>query len=626
MKEKRRLAAILSADMVGYSRLMEVDESGTIARQKSVRNELIDPEIIAHGGRIVKTTGDGILVEFPSIIEAVKFSTKLQRAMVVREEKTPENKRIQYRIGINLGDIVIDGDDILGDGVNIAARLESMAVPGGICISQNVFNQVKNRLEFGYEELGPVKVKNLSEPVVAFRIHFDPKVAGNIIRSEHPALISTPLVMGVAAFLVVFAVASLMWWLQPWVGNTGPSSTTERQIFQSDKPVIAVLPFDNLSNDPQQDYFSDGITDDLITDLSKISGLYVIARNTTFTYKGTPTKAQKIAQEVGASHVLEGSVRKEGNRIRINAQLIDAKSGHYLWADRFDRQINDVFALQDEVTTKIVTALSVKLEFNERIELSSSVQAHPEAYDILLQGLERYRRFTWEGILESREYFERAISLDPNFARAYADLALSYAMPVQLGIIDKSEDSIRKALQIANHAAELDDAIPQVHFAFSIIYRLMKRHDDSISAARRAISIEPNYADGYGLLAMSLNFAGMPEEGLASINQAMKLNPRHPFFYVFILGQSYYLLNRFKEAAEQFELAKSKNPQFSNAHKMLAATYSALGRIEDAEWAIAELETLNPEISLVQEEASSPYKDESIFRLYIERLRKAGLQ
>jgi adenylate cyclase len=395
---------------------------------------------------------------------------------------------------------------------------------------------------------------------------------------------------------------------------------------KTDKPVIAVLPFDNMSRDAQQDYFSDGITADLITDLSRISGLLVIARNSTFTYKGTPTRVQQVARELGASHVLEGSVRKAGNRIRVSAQLIDGRTGYHLWADKYDRDLREVFALQDGVTQKIIAALSVKLRLNEKQRLSRSPQAHPEAYDMLLRGLEQYRQFTRESIDESRRYFKRAIALDPTFARAHAGLALSYSQAAQLGLSDDPKASIRQALEIAQHALQLDDTVREVHFGLSHAYWLDGNLKKGIAAARRAIALDPNYADAYGMLATNLNYAGSPLDALAAIRKAMQLNPRYPYFYVLIDGQSNYQLGRYKEALKQFERVRTSNPNFPLAHKMLAATYVALGRTDDAQWAAEELRTLIPKFSLKGEAARSPYKDEAVFNLYIDRLRKAGLQ
>lgn len=624
---ERRLAAILAADVVGYSRLMGEDEAATLQAVNSNRKELFDPKSRQYHGRTVKLMGDGALLEFASAVDAVAFAVEIQCAMQERNSGSPDDRRIIYRVGINIGDVIIEGDDIFGDGVNIAARLEALADPGGICIARYVLDQVKGKLDLNFEDLGEKKLKNIAEPISAYRVALDDKARGLVtaIRSSPPRKRKHSL-LAAAGFALFALIAGLAWWA-PWEAGPGQAPLrSEPAVSQSDKPVIAVLPFDNMSRDSQQEYFSDGITDDVITDLSHISGLFVIARNTMFTYKGKPIKVQRVGRELGAGYVLEGSVQKAGNRIRVNAQLIDARTGHHVWADRYDRELSDVFALQDDVVQKIVAALSVKLRSSEKDLLSRSAQAHPEAYDMLLRGLEKYRRFTRETIDQSREYFERAIALDPTFSRAYADLALTHIMAVELGFSDDPDSSTRKALKIAQQALALDDTAREVHFVLANIFRTMKRHDRAIAAARHAIALDPNYADGYAQLAVDLNYAGRPNEGLTAIKHAMQLNPRHPFFYVWILGQSYYLLDRYDEAARQFERVKISNPNFTQAHKMLAATYSALGRADDAEWAAIELKTLIPDFSLKRESASAPYKDEAVFRRYIDRLRQAGLR
>lgn len=443
---------------------------------------------------------------------------------------------------------------------------------------------------------------------------------------------SALLIQSKVAMIVVATMAVLggaVWWSTPTVrtdaDNLQPKSA-EPVLRQSlVKPVIGVLPFDNLSGDIQQEYFSDGITDDIITDLSRISGLLVIARNTMFTFKGNPTNVRNLAREVGVTHVLEGSVRKVGNRVRVNAQLIDATTGHHLWANRYDREIRDVFALQDELTQQIVAALSIKLRSSEREQLSRSAQAHPEAYDLLLRGLERYRRFTPDMLDEAQVYFERAIALDPNFARAHVDLGLAKFLKTRIGADSHPEKTVQEALRITEHALSLDDTLPVAYFLQSAIYRTIRRYDEALTAAQRSVALDPNYADGYSQVAASLNYAGKPNEGLEAIKQSMKLDPRHPFFYVWIEGESYYLLGQYEKAAAAFERVRTKNPQFPLAHKMLAATYVELGRLDEAEWAAAELKTIIPGYSLERERISTPYKDLDAFNRLIEALRKAGL-
>jgi adenylate cyclase len=392
-----------------------------------------------------------------------------------------------------------------------------------------------------------------------------------------------------------------------------------------DKPSIAVLPFANMSGDPEQEYFADGMTDDLITDLSKISGLFVIARNSVFTYKGRAVKVQDVGRELGVRYVLEGSVRKAGNRVRINAQLVDAQNGHHLWAERFDRELTDVFALQDEVVKRIVAQLAVKLTQGEETRLSRTGVVDPEAYDTLLRGLERYRRFTRETNAEARDFFERAAAIDPSYARAHADVALTYAIDVQFGWTRTPDAAIQTALEHANRALALDPTTHQVHFALGVIYTVQKRHDEAIAAALKAIALYPNYADGYAQLAQDLFYAGEPEASLEAVRKAMRLDPRHPFFYVWIVGQNYMLQQRYGEAVEEFKKVLWQNPEFPGARLTLASTYGLMGRIEDAEWEAEEILTLLPDFTLAQERERVPFKNPEHLERYIEGLRKAGL-
>ncbi len=612
---KRRLAAILVADVVGYSRLMGEDEAGTLDALKAHRKELIDAKIAAHEGRIVKLMGDGMLAEFPSVVEAVKCAVAVQLGMAERNAAVAADRRIELRIGINLGDVIVDGDDIYGDGVNVAARLESLAEPGGICVRRTVRNQVRDKLPLSFEDMGEIEVKNIARPIRAFRVLSKPAAATAGKRARFrlkPAI-------AVGAVVAVIAVGAIAW-LQPWApGLERPS--TERA---TDQPSIAVLPFDNLSGDPAQDYFSDGITDDLVTDLSRVSGLFVIASSTTFSYKGKPVNVQQVGRDLGVRYVLEGSVRRVGDRVRINAQLIDAASGHHLWADRYDRQLTDVFTLQDEVTQKIVTALAVKLTAAEAEQVRQAAKVNPEAHDLFLRGQERLRRYTREANLEARDYFERVVVLDPEFARAYASIALSLTLEIFSGWTDKPDDVLRRASVLIRRAVELDDTLPQVHLVLSTVYRVQRRYEEALAAARQSIKLNPNFADSYAAMALTLNYAGHPEKGFAAIRTAMKLNPRYGFFYLWILGQSYFLLERHEEAINNLLKSLERNPEFGRGHQLLAAAYALAGRIDDAEWEAEEVLTQLPQFSLKEERKRAPYKNPGLDR-YIEGLREAGL-
>jgi TolB-like protein/class 3 adenylate cyclase len=613
---QRRLAAILAADVVGYSRLMGEDEAGTLAALKAHREALFNPIIAEHQGRVVKLMGDGALMEFPSVVEAVQCAVEIQQGMAARNQGVPEDRQIRFRIGINLGDVIVDGDDIYGDGVNVAARLESLAEPGGICVRRTVRNQVRDKLPYGFEDMGAVEVKNIARPIRAFRVLTEPGVAATAGKRARFRLKPAIAAAAVVAVVAVGAIA----WLQPWAPDLERPST-ERATGQ---PSIAVLPFNNLSGDPAQDYFSDGITDDLVTDLSRISGLFVIASSTTFTYKGKPVNVQQVGRDLGVRYVLEGSVRRVGDRVRINAQLIDAASGHHLWADRYDRQLTDVFALQDEVTQKIVTALAVKLTAAEAEQVRQAAKVNPEAHDLFLRGQERLRRYTREANLEARDYFERVVVLDPEFARAYASIALSLTLEIFSGWTDKPDDVLRRASVLIQRAVELDDTLPQVHLVLSTVYRVQRRYEEALAAARQSIKLNSNFADSYAALALTLNYAGHPEKGFAAIRTAMKLNPRYGFFYLWILGQSYFLLERHEEAINNLLKSLERNPEFGRGHQLLAAAYALAGRIDDAEWEAEEVLTQLPQFSLKEERKRAPYMNPGLDR-YIEGLREAGL-
>ncbi len=424
---ERRLAAILAADVVGYSRLMGEDETGTLDALRAHREELIEPKIAEHEGRVVKLMGDGLLAEFPSAVEAVHCAVEIQHTMGERNAAVPAERRIVYRIGINIGDIIVEGDDIYGDGVNVAARLEGLAEPGGICVRRNVRNQVRDKLDIDFEELGEVAVKNIARPVRAFSVVLDAKAAALVTpvvqradKPERPRWI----VAAVAVIVLLFAAGGAFWW-QPWAPDVQLASLERMAFPLPDKPSIAVLPFTNMSDDPEQEYFADGITDDLITDLSKVSGLFVIARNSSFAYKGKTVTIRQVAEELGVRYVLEGSVRRAGDQVRINAQLIDAMTGGHLWAERYDRDQDDLFAMQDDVIEKIVSALAVRLTDTEQEQLTRIPTDNLEAYDYYLRAeQEGFYNISSTGTFNrTLSFYKRAIELDPAFADAYAGYA-----------------------------------------------------------------------------------------------------------------------------------------------------------------------------------------------------------
>lgn len=613
---ERRLSAILAADVVGYSRLMGLDEAATLNAVNRLRENLVEPAVAAHHGRIVKLMGDGFLIEFPSVVEAVNCALRIQDEQAEYNREIEAARRVELRIGINVGDVIVQADDIFGDGVNVAARLESLADAGGICISRAVRDQIQGKLEVGLQDLGEIAVKNIAQPVHAFRVGRSGRFPASPAAKRHRSRIR-PFHGALLAALIV-ALASLAIW-QLWI----PESESVGTLHEA--PAIAVLPFDNLSGDPDQEYFADGMTEDLITDLSRLSGLLVIARNSTFTYKNKAVKVTDVGAELGAQYVLEGSVRRSADRVRVNAQLIDTKTGHHLWAERFDSEMADVFDLQDKVVRKIVTALKIELTQRERERLDRGAETTPEAYDLFLRGLQKYRQFSDETNVAAREYYQRAITLDPGYARAYAATAITHSIALTEGWSKTPGESIEKIKAFATKALELDPTVREVYFALAAAHLRSREFDDAIEAISRAVEFDPNYADGLGELAWILNYAGRPADALAPIRKAMRLHPHYPYFYEAILGQSYFHLGRYEEAAAILQRAAERNPEFIFARQYLAATYGQMGRVEDAEWEISEITAIAPDYSLKGQREHNYYRRKSDLTLYLDGLRKGGL-
>ena len=583
---QRRLAAILAADILGYGRLVREDEEGTLSAVKSDITETFDPNIEAHNGRIFKSMGDGLLVEFASVVDAVRCAVKVQRAMQDRNADRAEDRKIEFRIGINLGDVVAVGDDLHGDGVNIAARLEGLAEPGGIWISGSAFEQVRDKLEVGFEDLGDQQVKNIDRPVRAYRVAPDQAralaggtadtKAGGAKRWRIPAM---------AAFaLVIIAAGGLAVW-RPWAPTVEPASI-ERMVFPlPDKPSIAVLPFNNMSDDPAQEYFVDGMTEDLITDLSKVSALFVISRNSVFTYKGQPVKVRRVAEELGVRYVLEGSVRRVGDQVRINAQLIDATTGGHLWADRYDGSMANVFEFQDQVTRKIVAALEINLTAREQDTRTRERNENPQAYDAFLQGRELLQQSTPESIAAAVPHLERALELDPEYSRAQGALAAAYWEIWQNNWVKHLDLSFLSASRKAKHHLELAlvHPTPLAHQIAAKRAIAQDRHEDAIAESKRAIALDPNDPAGYIALATSMVYAGKAEQAEPAIEKAMRLNPHYGPDYLVLLGQIQFNTGRYEEAMKTFQSAVIRNPGSDAALLYLASALGHLGQKKESE-------------------------------------------
>jgi adenylate cyclase len=623
---KRKLTAILSADVKGYSRLMSQDEEGTVKTLKEHR-ETISGLIVDHRGRVVDAPGDNILAEFGSVVDAVKCAVQIQQALKTKNAELPEDRRMHFRMGVNLGDVIEEEDRIYGDGVNIAARLEGLAEGGGICISGTAFDHVKNKLSVGYEYVGKQTVKNIPDPVRAYKVLMEPEAAGKVIGEEEPKPAKWGWKTVAAGVLVLVVLAGgLVWHFYLRAPRIEPASVEKMAYPLPDKPSIAILPFVNMSDDPKQEFFSDGMTEEIITALSKVPHLFVIARNSTFAYKGKPVNVRKVSEELGVRYVLEGSVRKAEDRVRITAQLIDAITGHHLWAERYDRELKDIFSVQDEITKKIITALQVKLTEGEQARMYAKGTDNLQAYLNVLQCLAHIRDFKPENSVLARQLAEEAIALDPNWPLTYWVLGTSYVMDVFYGLTRTPAKSLERAFELAQKALILDDSLGTTHYLLSIIYTLRQQHGKAISHGKQAITLNPNSATFYGNLARLLMNAGRPQESIPLFKKAHRLNPFASSSKYYNFGYALWMMGQYKEAIEAGKEARNRGPNDIFGHILLAATYIELGRAEDARLSAAEVLRIKPEITLEWLAKMLPWKNKADVDRLIDDLRKAGLK
>lgn len=617
---KRKLAAILEADVVGYSRLMSEHEESTLnALQKNL--EIFKKYIPEYDGCVFGFEGDSVIAEFQSSVQAVRCAIDIQERITKLNADFPEDERMQFRIGINVGDVIVQSNGVKGDGVNIATRLEGLADPGGVCVSADVYRQVCNKLDLNFENLGRHKLKNISEPLEVYRAMIPSSGVGAAQRSYHKSKISRLSTIIVGFSIVAVAVAA--WFqVQPDTKSTSAQVSHEKE---KTNPSIVVIPFTNLSGDPNQEYFIDGITEDIITDLSSLSNLTVLARNTSFVYKSENVQPQVVGKELGVNYVLDGSVRKLGDRIRITAQLVSVQDGSNIWAERYDRRLKDVFELQDEVTNRIVSALSINLTHDEQRQLANLATNNLEAYEQFLIGQQHFRTRTKEGNELARQAYYQAIKLDPNYARAYGALAVVYIHNLRNKWTKISDNDGQRAFILAQKAVSLNELSPQAYWSLGYIYLYRKDYDEAISAAEKSIVLAPNYADGYGLLAFIHNWQGNAEQALRYIKKAMMLNPHYTFEYPWNMGLSYYTLGKYSEAIEAFTNALERNEYALHPRLYLAASYVRLKQQEDAEWEIGQATILHPEITIDKLSERFPYKDPEMLNSFMEDLRKAGL-
>ena len=578
---ERRLSAIFVADVAGYSRLMGADEEGTHARLNEHLRALVHPEIEEHSGRIIRSAGDGILVEFASTVNAMRCAIAIQRGMIARNTDVPTVRRIEFRIGINAGDIIIEGGDIFGDGVNVAARLEAMCEPNGICVSQRVREDTQDKLNIAFEDIGEQQLKNIARPVRVYRVSLDDAPA-------RPAL-ALP-----------------------------------------DKPSIAVLAFENLSGDPAQEYFADGISDDIITELSRFSDLFVIARNSSFRYKGKAVDLRQVGRELGVRHVLEGSVRRGGARVRVNAQLTDAGTGIHRWAQRYDQELKDVFAIQDDVARTIAANLVAHVNVAEAERTLLKPPATWQAYDHYMRASAAWISFqsSWqiEHLLETRRHLADSLSIDPKYARGYAMLSSTHRVAWLNPLNDEylSPTALDLAIKLARTAIALNPSLPEAYAELG--YNIIRKRDfdAATAAAERAIALNPTFAD-YRLAQVFFS-VGEPAKAISIAKAQMRLDPFHPHFAPLMAGVAHYLLKEYHDAQHWLSEAIGRAPNHQYGHAFLAATYAQLGRLEDAHAEAAEVLRLNPQYSIgrTQKRVSNLKRAEDMEHL-VDGLRKAGL-
>jgi adenylate cyclase len=583
MSEGRKLAAILSADVVGFSRMAGADEERTLARLRALRSDLIDPTIAVHRGRVVKRIGDGILVEFRSVVDAVRCAIEMQSSMVDRNAGLAPERRIEFRMGVHLGDVVEESDgDLMGDGVNIASRLEGVAKPGAVCLSEDAYRMVKARLDLAVSDLGEAKLKNIAEPVRIYSL----EVGG---------------------------------------APTKPAPPPAKPV-QTEKPSIAVLAFNNMSGDAEQEYFSDGISEDIITDLSTLSDLHVVARNSSFFYKKAPASVADIAKALGVRYVLEGSVRKAGNKVRVTAQLIDSTTGGHLWASRFDRDLTDIFAIQDELTKEIVSALKLKLTVGEKDRLAQKKrEVNVEAFELFLRGREHAWQATRADCVAARNLLERAIAIDPDYAPAHAVIAMTHVLDYANGFSNNPEQSLKMALEVAQRAAAMDESDPAGHFALGSAYMWTKDLERSQKEAQRCLELSPNSADSLRMMAHIKIFAGDPKGALELLETYMQRDPHYPAVTLQFVADARFSLGEYEKAIEAIEKRLVQNPNSETAYALLASCYGQLGHDEECQKAWEQTLRLSPGFSMERRRRVLPFRNPEDFERRVEGLRKGGV-
>jgi len=629
---KRKLTAILSADVEGYSRLMGDDEEATV-RTITAYREVMVTLIQQHNGKVLDSPGDNLLAEFVSVVDAVQCAVAVQKEINARNTELPENRKMQFRIGINLGDVIQEEERIYGDGVNIAARLEGLSEPGGICISKTAFVHIESKLPYGYEFLGDQTVKNIAKPVGAYRVLMDPRITvADEPKKEKPAPMRRKAILAGGVALVVVILVGVIWnfYFRPPPMEV---ASVEKMAFPlPDKPSIAVLPFNNLSGDPAQDYIADGISENIISALSKISEMFVIASNSTFTYKGKPVKVQQVSEELGVRYVLEGSTQKIGNRLRITAQLIDATTGHHLWSEKYDRDMKDLFDLQDEIAHKIIVELQVKLTEGEQARVSHKSTTNLEAWSYAVRGLKLFERVSKENNAKAMELLERAVELDPGYVWAWVRLAWTHVMASTPGWSQSPSESWKKVVEISQKVLVLDDSDSDVRALLGLVYLIQSRYEEALAEGKKSLALGPTNAQAHVLLAVTMHRVGRFDDAIELVKKAMRLHPYYPAYYLQWLGAAYRMTGRYEDALQIYKqlLDRANKGEFPSieAHVFLADVYAELDRVEEAQTHAAEVLKLKPGLSLAEISSNIStytFKDPAHLERRLNALRKAGI-
>jgi adenylate cyclase len=621
MSQRRKLAAILSADVVGYSRLMSDDEQATVATLKAYR-EIFAQHIAGHEGRVVDSPGDALLAEFPSAIEAVQSAVAIQRELAGRNASLPEHRRMRFRIGVNLGDVAESDGALYGDGVNIAARLESLADPGGVCISGTVYDQVEGKLPVAFKFAGEQSVKNIPKPVRTYHARLDFVEAS---RAGGAHAFSKRFAISVTFTVLLVGVLATVW----MVMRPSPTANQAASVAATklpDEPSIAVLPFQNMSGIPEEDWFSDGLTETLITDLSRLNKLFVIARNSTFTYKGKSVDVRRVGDELGVRYVLEGSVQRTGDRLRLNAQLVDAQTGRHVWADRYDRKLADLFEVQDDLTQHIVTELDVTLLAGEQARAWRKTTRNPQAYELFLRGREHHERFTKEDEAKAQALLEQAVALDPKFAAGLVWLGWTHYNQGDSGWSPDATESYRKAVAFAEKAIAIDPSLGDAYALLTSCMSSLTRYADAVAAAEEAIRLSPTQADNLMMAGWTFSLNGRPNEAIPLVERALRLNPIPPDWYFGSLGDSLLFANRAEEAIEPNRKCVDRLPDFLWCRLGLAAAYMEVGKPHEAAVHVKEALRINPKITAADNAYVRSLGIPEVRTRIVTALRNAGLE